>query len=295
MKIQTMSLVVGTRACNARCPFCVSQMTGFGELPKTREINKRNLRKAMHRAKMGGVTTALLTGKGEPTLYPRQIEKYLEIVGKEFPAIELQTNGLEIGRLAAGKKSLLDEATLHGWWIQGLDTIALSVVSIHPEHNREVYHEDYPDLTATVSYLHQLGFSVRLCVMMQKGYVDIPEKLEEVVMWCKAHGVEQLTVRPIRQPKETSNGQVSDYVYKRALFEAEVNELYGWVEENGTLLLSLMHGAEVYDIEGQNICISDCLTLSDDPEQIRQLIFYADGRITYDWQYEGALLLGGRP
>ena len=39
MRIQTISVVVGTRAGNARCPFCVSRMTGFSELPATRGIN----------------------------------------------------------------------------------------------------------------------------------------------------------------------------------------------------------------------------------------------------------------
>lgn len=35
-------------------------------------------------------------------------------------------------------------------------------------------------------------------------------------------------------------------------------------------------------------------TLDADPEKMRQLIFYADGRLTYDWQYEEAILLGER-
>jgi len=33
MKIQTMSVVVGTSACNAKCPFCVSSTTFTPDLP----------------------------------------------------------------------------------------------------------------------------------------------------------------------------------------------------------------------------------------------------------------------
>ena len=44
---------------------------------------------------------------------------------------------------------------------------------------------------------------------------------------------------------------------------------------------------------GQNICLSDCLTVDSREDDIRTLIFYGDGRLTYDWQYEGAVLLGG--
>ncbi len=57
--------------------------------------------------------------------------------------------------------------------------------------------------------------------------------------------------------------------------------------------MSLMHGAKVYDVDGQNVCISDCLTVEPDSDSIRTLIFYSDGRVTYDWQHDGAVLLGG--
>jgi hypothetical protein len=54
-----------------------------------------------------------------------------------------------------------------------------------------------------------------------------------------------------------------------------------------------MHGARVYDVGGQNVCVSDCLTREPETANVRTLIFYGDGRVTYDWQYDGAVLLGG--
>lgn len=293
MKVWTMSLVVGTRACNAKCPFCVARMTGFDELPKAREINRRNLRKAIQRAKLGGVTTVLLTGKGEPTLYPQQIEDFLGEVGTEFPAIEMQTNGLEIGRLAAGQKTRLSRDDLVRWHELGLDTVALSVVSIHPEHNRKVYHSDYPDLATTVAYLRGIGFTIRLCVMMQKGCVDTPEAVFEVADWCRTNHVTQLTVRPIRKTDLPGDPGAAQHVTEFGLDLDQITEIRDAVQRRGTLLLNLMHGAEVYDVNGQNLCVSDCLTRSPDPEDMRQLIFFANGRLVYDWQYHGAVLLDG--
>ena len=41
MKINTLTAVVGTKACNARCPYCVSQMTpdcGIDEGPQRRNF-----------------------------------------------------------------------------------------------------------------------------------------------------------------------------------------------------------------------------------------------------------------
>ena len=297
MKIQTFSIVVGTRACNARCPFCVSRMTGFEELPKTRNINERNFAKAARLAELAGTTTVLMTGKGEPTLYPAQITHYLELLRTwRFPFIELQTNALEIGRLARDGKSKipdLTEGTLRTWWNLGLNTIAISVVDVNAAPNKAVYHEDYPELATTIAFLHGLGFSVRLCVMMQRPYVDSWARLGEVIAFCKKNGVEQLTVRTIRKPENTHDPDASAYVMEHGLTDAEIAAIHGWIDRNGVRLMSLMHGAAVYDYGGQNVCLSDCLTLDPTGDDIRTLIFYDDGRIAYDWQYDGAVLVGG--
>ncbi|KKK54494.1 hypothetical protein LCGC14_3084160, partial [marine sediment metagenome] len=66
MKIQTFSIVVGGKKCNANCPYCVSKMTGETEgcTDRIEDINVRNFHKACQFAKMSGVNTVLLTGKG---------------------------------------------------------------------------------------------------------------------------------------------------------------------------------------------------------------------------------------
>ncbi len=296
MEIQTFSIVVGTRACNARCPFCVSRMTGFGELPQGRTINERNFRKACLLAERAGTTTVLMTGKGEPTLYPDEISAYLRLLDeRSFPLIELQTNALDIGRLArdGSCKTKLTRAHLEEWYENGLSTIAVSAVGIHTKANQAVYDEDYPDLGTTVDYLHELGFSVRLCVMMQRTVVDGPEPLRETIDFCRDRSVEQLTVRSIRRPKETESDEAGSYVERYGLSEAQAMDIEAWLHRTGTHLMTLMHGAKIYDVAGQNVCLADCLTVKAASDDIRTLIFYSDGRLTYDWQHEGAILLGG--
>jgi hypothetical protein len=46
----------------------------------------------------------------------------------------------------------------------------------------------------------------------------------------------------------------------------------------------------VYDVDGQNVCLSNCL--SNDPQtgDLRNLIFFPDGHVRWDWQYQGAIL-----
>lgn len=68
MKIQTFSIVVGNRACDARCPFCVSRLTGFATLPKTRKINRINFDKACRLAQFGedeDIRTLIFYSNGE--------------------------------------------------------------------------------------------------------------------------------------------------------------------------------------------------------------------------------------
>jgi hypothetical protein len=56
-------------------------------------------------------------------------------------------------------------------------------------------------------------------------------------------------------------------------------------------LLKLPHGGIVYDVDGQNVAVTTCLTRTTDPNDIRQIIFFPDGRIAYDWQHTGARIL----
>lgn len=298
-RIFTFSAVVGTSACDASCPFCVSKTTGFKELPKRTNFNAMRLRKAARLAQMRGATTLLLTGKGEPTLYPDDITAYLQTVEQfNFPIIELQTNALQIGQIASSHKvrGPLNFNHLMSWLSLGLNTIAISVVDVDMVNNAKVYSEQYINLATTVRYLHDIGYSVRLCVMMQKGMIDSPKRLSEVISWCREHAVEQLTVRPIRRPEVGATGsqEYMSYIKQYGLEEEQVANIREWVKKAGKHILTIAFGAHaalVYDIEGQNICVSDCLTVDARTDDIRTLIYYPSGRITFDWQYEGAVIM----
>tara|TARA_B100000745_G_scaffold192726_1_gene126756 strand:+ start:25396 stop:26226 length:831 start_codon:yes stop_codon:yes gene_type:complete len=275
-------------------------MTGMGELPPSPDINRRNFEKAVRLAQAGGVTTILFTGKGEPLLYPEEITHYLEMLDGRIPLLELQTNALMIARLVQGKRAgKLTEDVLRGWYEMGLNTIAISTVGINPAHNSAVYlggSREYPDLSSTVDYLHRLGFQVRLGVMMQKGMVDTSPKMREVVEWCRQREIAQLTFRPIRAPEASEHQKVSAYVRMVGMSQKAILALYDTFRDApaATLLQNLMHGTEVWDYAGQNVCLSDCLTHSPDTNEMRQIIFYANGRLAYSWTHQGATILQGR-
>lgn len=288
MQIQTFSIVTGSGACNARCPFCVSRMTGAAPVKPDRP-NWRNFEIACQLAVRAGVTTAMLTGKGEPTLWPDLITEYLERLAKHtIPIVELQTNGLDIAR------GRIARATLEGWYARNLTTVAISVVGHDREKNRAIYtpEQGYPDLEALIATLHEVGFTVRLICVMLKGYTDSPETAADMVRFAHEHRVEQLTLLPVAKPEVSHDPEASSWTQGHELSRAALVAIHKWIEFTGVHIQDLPHGARVYDVGGQNVCLNHCL----DPQptqldQMRNLIYYPSGRLRHRWDAEGSVIL----
>jgi MoaA/NifB/PqqE/SkfB family radical SAM enzyme len=320
MRIQTFSIIVGGSACNARCPFCVSRMTGemveegekfvvLDRLPggaievegggictdphfkKLDAVNWRNFEIACELAKQAGATTAMLTGKGEPTLWPNLITDYLSMMNSKqaFPIVELQTNGLAIAR------GHIKEHHLKTWYKLGLTTVGVSIAHHDPRTNKAVYlanKGEYPDLGELIKKLHGFGFSVRLCCVGIKGHVDNFATLAGVVEFGRRFGVEQTTFTPINRPTASENQDALTWTEEHMLSDAEVQEIRRQLDHHGTRLLELSHGAIVYDLAGQNVCLSNCLNQGPaDLSQLRNLIFFPDGHLRFRWDKKGAIIL----
>ena len=159
--------------------------------------------------------------------------------------------------------------------------------------NAEIFRPGKPyDLWALIPKLHDFGFAVRLNCTLIKGYVDNLEGLRQLVDRSRAAKVEQITVREVTRPAASESPDVAEYVDQHSVtglgrqFQAAFAE-----DATAAKLLELPHGAIVYDWNGQNICLGNCLTETKNPEDIRQLIFFPDGHLRYSWQYEGAIIL----
>lgn len=291
MRIQTFSILAGSEACNARCPFCISKMTPpLGVELKEPAVNWRNFTIACKFAKFSGVTTAMLTSKGEPTLFPSQVTRYLEAM-KEFgfPFIEIQSNGIMII-----EKPEIYNPYLSDWYGLGLTTFAISIVHYTPEKNRPIYlpyKKSYIDLPQLIAHLHKFGFSVRLACVMADGFIDSGDELKRLIQFAKENGVEQLTVRPVNKPEDSRNQEAVEWIGKHYLRPESEQDTINYLEANGTQVMTLVHGARVFDVSGQNVCFTHSLTIDPASDDIRQLIFFPDGHLRYDWQYPGAILL----
>jgi len=295
MKIQTMSVVVGSKACQAQCPFCISKTTGFDHLADSiTEPNWRNFNIACKLAARSGVSTILLTGKGEPTLYPKLITQYLGMIKPyDFPFIELQTNGIEIEKGIYPYPDDKDYDYLMEWYDEGLTTVSISMVHYDSVMNRKIYQphiDNYMHLGTLIQKITKTGLNVRLSCIMLKGYIDNCKELDNLIKYCNNHGVKQLTVRPMTAP-ENKKDETTAWIEEHHLTEYQIMQIQAYLDINGTPVLKLAHGATVYDVHGQNVCFSTCLTNSKSTEDIRQIIFYPDGTVSHSWQYGGAILL----
>jgi len=288
VKIQTCSVVVGNEACNADCPFCVGKMT-TSVMKDVCPINERNFLKTCELMRICGTTTVLFTGKGEPTLFPDQITQYLTLmIPYNFPFIELQTNGI----MLYGAKLPLKK-----WYNLGLTTVAVSLFDASGVLERKLFDrsnapDDYETL---VKMLHVAGLQARASCVMLNGGVDGVESLKRFLERCREYKFDQVTLRPMAVPNMLRTGSESerraDWCKSHALKECDIEAVTNFVRTEGTKIMTLPHGAQVFDYDGQNICLTDCLTESPDSDNLRQIIYYPDGRLTYSWQHEGARLL----
>jgi MoaA/NifB/PqqE/SkfB family radical SAM enzyme len=296
MKFQTLSVVAGTQACNASCPFCVSKMTSLDYVSKKPEpINFRNFHKTLKLAQLGNVSTVIMTGKGEPFLFPQQLNDYLMAMYEfNFPFIEIQTNGELLTHGAIGEYDV--EKVLNKMYMLGVTSILISNVGPDAELNRKIYfpkRKDPMDMQYLVNTIQKHGINVRLTTIGIKGGVDTVTKLNELVQWAQFLGVNQLTWRPVNEPgaSDTHDNSVSEWVHKNFVSNDDIADIQSAVRHDGTLLYKLVHGAAVYDYKGMNLCLTNCLTLDPNEETIRQLIFYPDGSLYTDWAKKGSRLL----
>lgn len=288
-KIQTLSLVTGTEACDARCPFCISKMTPNHQLGvRQTEINLTAFTNVCQRAFIGKVETVMLTGKGEPTLFPDQLGQYLQLLKdaeKHFqytvPSVELQTNGIRI----ASRPEVYDPLLSH-WASIGLDLAAISVVSFDEAKNRAIYtpyQRRYISLSELVDRLHQHGIRARLACIMMKGIVDTPPLVAQMIEFAKEIGADELTLRPVNRPETTKESTVVDFIDGHLLTQKQKGDIADYLYRVGRVIDEMSFGATIFDIGGQNVCLTNSLTEDQDGKDLRQLIFYPDGQIATSW------------
>ena len=122
--------------------------------------------------------------------------------------------------------------------------------------------------------------------------MDNEKSVEEFIKFAKENQVEQVTLRPVND--EFRRKSAEEWIKENKLTDSQKAEIKEYLEKNGTKLLELERIGTIYDVNGQNVCISLPLnknTRDTNPENARNLIFFQDGHIRYEWEMEGGILL----
>jgi molybdenum cofactor biosynthesis enzyme MoaA len=295
----TFSIIAGSMSCTYDCSICISKMTptyGIGyQEPK---INWKNFNDAKRVASdIYHAETVLITSKGEPTTYPAQITEFLHgLEDVTFIKRELQTNGSLIVR-----GGLMDQF-LRVWYDHGLKTVAVSVYHHDSKKNEEIFRPRtgrYLDLPKLIDKIHENDMEVRLSCVMLKGYIDSLEEAISLMDFARSNGVEQLTFRTADKPDNPRDLAVADFVDQHRIdmdnlgYQEIMKDI---VEKGGKPTEILPHGAEVYSIEGMQVCVTSGLSKYQGEENIRSLIFFPNGLLTTSWvdPKGGAILHGWR-
>jgi len=283
----TFTIVAGDHSCMNSCPFCISKMTPkIPYLYSPREFNYFKFQKAIRIAEKYNANNVLITGKGEPTLFPQEITDILVFLkGSSFARIELQTDGFTL--LSIMKKNKWS-SYLKKWKSLGLDMIAISTYHYITEKNKKIFKSKHVmDLDAMINaYKIIHGFDIRLSCVLLKGYIDSIEEVKKMIAFAKERNIMQLTFRKlgISRVWGISDKLVNAY-NKYASLKVSDSDIIKFFDRYGKLIDVLPHGARIYEYKQQNVCLTDCLSEDYGKEKVRQLIFHPNGWLCTSWEF----------
>ena len=273
MRAQNLAISIppGDKLCDKNCEYCVSRMTGY--LKVNRALIGRNLPKVRELARVGQVTSVLLTGKGEPTLNEQDLFWMMSMFA-DLP-LELQTNGLKLHK---------DFKLLEALARSGLNTLAVSIDS----------------LAQFVNYYEMLARSKEIG-LLTRATINITSKLprdinfEWLVGLCQESYVDQLLLRNIVIPNNVpSDSPTAKWIQEnvdQSVYPRLQDELRRACEKDGMMLRRLNFGAIVYDYQGISVTYSDyCVQDANDGKDIRSLIFMEDGHCYTSWNSMASVL-----
>jgi molybdenum cofactor biosynthesis enzyme MoaA len=277
MKINNFQIMVGDERCNARCKYCVSRLT----YPISKcEYDYLRLNRVKLLAKKLGITTATITGKGEPTLInPDNLKNIISRLSEEFPIVELQTNGINL------TLEKIDE-----YYLRGLTTLCISRAHYDNDKNKELMGIDQPMLDLKKV---KVPICKRLTTTLCKGYIDNHKEVEKLINYAKDIGFEQVTLHPVALPNNTKNKKVKKWIQEHQLTKEQLIDIFGYAIGFGEFIHQFDWGGRMYSIKDLTVVIGFCM---DDKKQrqtsnFHSLILGTDGHIRLSWEYKGSVIL----
>lgn len=279
MNINNFQIMVGDGRCNANCKFCISRVTYPLSVNSERYKRFDVVRQLAERLR---ITTAVLTGKGEPTLEKPEILEYVLMKLKEiFPIVELQTNGIG-----------LSTEMLEHYYRLGLTTVCLSRCHYEDKRNNEIMGlKDNQSLDAFKNIENPL--CRRMTVTMCNGFIDDVNRVIGIIRQCIKYKFEQLTLHPVDFPSSCSNTRVESFARAHKIHDERLEEIEVFLNTHGSLIYKFPWGGSMYSIGGLTIVFGYCLDKVQNRGKgaFHSLILGYDGHIRLSWEHKGSMIL----
>ena len=286
--VPTLSFMVGGEECQASCPCCIAKLTrgGCGNWNRC-PTWYRNLSLVFKTADRFNVHTVMITGKGEPTLHMDDVRDVVSRSRGLGFITELQTNGFIFSE---------DKDSVDGLSADGLNTVAISRMSIDDARNRSLMGEGSPNLKDIVKSFMDKGINVRLTYVGFQGENDTTQKIIETCKKAADFGVSQVTIRKmgkidLKNSRKTNRARdVIKFTDKNFIQDNEWMSVVNELRSSYKIGRTLDWGSVSWMIEGVECMVTDCLSLPGTSGAIRYLIYRPDGHLSYSWEYENSLI-----
>jgi hypothetical protein len=274
MRANNLTISIPNKGCdkNPPCPYCVSKCTGV--VKEKRDLMLRNIPKVLTMARLGQVSSVMLTGKGEPCLNFNDVLMFCEHF-REFP-LEIQTNGIWLSRhILTGEVPVLAG--------QGMNVVAISA-------------DEFGSTPIEVlsKAIHDTGMLLRMTFNVTNAHKFRELTFQSLLDYCIKWDVDQLTIRKIVAPNYTEETEQTEWIKDNVdllLYPRLMDELKTACKKSGHHIRSLPFGAEVYDVQGVSVSYSNyCIQDDNDMEDIRSLIFLEDGHMYSSWNSKASVL-----
>jgi len=322
MNIQTISIVVPTKGCVNKCPFCVSRMH---DSPYENHWDKFEMEKRIKYAVMNGVNTCIITGTGEALQNTKFLINLGELFYKmnyPFPNVELQTTGVFLSECEDkfNEKGELYKVYAYINLLKhiGVNTISLSISNVFDDNlfddnNMKVIGVSEKlkfNLSDLVKLLKEHGFNIRFSLNMLKVYDDY--FAHQIIERCKTLGADQITFRKMYYDLDKDGFCKNDegrWVKANKCASGTIEMLKTYIEGfqsksgggdiaetptiypgKGEFLYTLPFGGKVYSIEGMSVVIdSDCMS-KENNESLKYVILRENGKLYCRWDDKGSLI-----
>lgn len=282
-KIYSVSVLVGSNACNGNCSFCAakdlkSQAQKDGDVPP-------NFASALRLCSKYGGWSLSITGSGEPTMSPESVTNSLKVLydlrneGVSFPFVNLFTNGIRLADDDFCAKYLPI------WKEYGLTAIAVSVHSVSEIEQAEALGlKSYPTFQKIFNNIKKYGLVPRATLLLRRGGIDNATKFHHAVDYLFDE-IKMITTWPLAN---TDGSRASFTPSRFGLWSIK-----WWIHRNTKRVLGHAWGGSVNDYNGKSLRMTPYVSKhKPNAHFIRQLVVFQDGRVAYSWFQEGAFCIG---